>query len=107
LKVSVVWQVIRADYEYIVEKYTSCGMDGRISLSIPSIGKERPKRGFFREPRLLPFFEVLTACIPRYCGPFPWEDSFVQELDEVQQGFQVVQDMRLCKETVSLDQCPR
>lgn len=68
--------------------------------------KERPKRGFFKEPRLLPFFEVLTVCIFRYCEPLPWEGSFVQELDEVQQVFQVVQGMRPCKETVSLDQCP-
>ena len=71
------------------------------SPSIPSIGEELLERGYLRGPSLLLPFELFTTYVPWHCGPPPRKVGFLEEFNQVQQGFHIIQDMRSCKETVS------
>ena len=88
-------------YERVVHKYRSRRTEKRISLSIPGVDKGLLKRGHIRGPRPFLFPETIITRILWYCRPPPWKVAFAQELDQVQQIFHIIQNVRFCKETIN------
>ena len=78
---------------------TCCGIE-KVLPPISSVDGELPKRGFFRDSRLLGLFEVF---IPRHRRPPSRKISCAEKFDQVQQRSYVIQHVRACGETTSLD----